>query len=153
MSPTQPEDPPFVDEHSAFVAAPAAVVWRALSVQLPRFAGNEAFARVLAAEPRRISGGRLEAGATLAGFAVAEAVPERHVRLVGRHRYSRYALVLDLGKRPDGTLLVARTFAAFPGFAGGLYRRVVIGLGTHRLLLRRLLRDVRRRAEHEVEAG
>jgi hypothetical protein len=141
--------PPFVDEHSTLVAAPVAAVWRALRAQLPRFAGNEAFARVLGAEPRRISGPSLEAGSTLAGFAVARAVPERHVRLVGRHRYSRYALVLDLDERSAETVLVARTYAAFPGLVGGLYRGLVIGSGAHRLLVRRLLRDVRRRAERD----
>jgi hypothetical protein len=152
MPAVHPNEPPFVDEHSTRVAAPAAAVWRALGVQLPRFAGNEAFARVLAAEPRRVSGGALEAGATLAGFAVAEAVPGRRLRLVGRHRYARYALLLELAERPGGTLLVARTNAAFPGVVGGLYRRLVIGSGAHRVLVRRLLRDVRRRAERDAQA-
>jgi hypothetical protein len=146
-------DLPLVDEHATRVAAPAAAVWRALGTRLPGFAGNEAFARVLAAEPRRVSGNALEVGATLAGFAVAQAVPGRLLRLAGRHRFSRYALVLELAERDGETVLTARTNAVFPGLAGGLYRRLVIGSGAHRVLVRRLLRDVRRRAEHDMETG
>jgi hypothetical protein len=51
--------------------------------------------------------------------------------------------VLDLDERRDETVLVARAYAALPGFVGGFHRRW--------LLLLCLLRDVRRRAEHDVE--
>lgn len=142
-------DLPFIDEHRVLVSAPAPAVWRSLTLQItrPRFAGAEALAYLLAAEPRRASGKPLAEGASLPGFTVAEAVPGRRVRLTGRHRYSRYALILTLAAQTDGTTLSARTYAEFPGLRGGVYRRLVIGSGAHRVFVGRLLRTVRRRAE------
>jgi hypothetical protein len=67
--------------------------------------------------------------------------------LTGRHRFSRYALILTLAEQPDGTMLCARTQASFPGLHGSLYRALVIGSGAHRVLVRRLLRTIRRSAE------
>lgn len=153
MSPRTPPhadgDLPFVDEHRVLVSAPALAVWGSLTVQLAGHgnAGTEAFARLLAAEPGRASGTPLEEGATLPGFAVAEAVPGRRIRLTGRHRFSRYALTLTLVARPEGTMLSARTDAEFPGLHGFVYRGLVIGSGAHRVFVRRLLRTVGRRAE------
>lgn len=146
-SPDPDDDLPFVDEHRVLVSAPSFAVWRSLTAQIPRFAGTEAFAHLLGATPRRASGRPLGEGATVPGFAVAEAVPGRRVRLAGRHRFSRYALTLTLDERPDGTMLSARTDAAFPGATGWVYRRLVISSGAHRVLVTRLLRAVRRRAE------
>lgn len=141
---------PLVDEHRVLIAAPADVVWRALAVQVPRFADAGAFARLLGAVPARAAGQGLAEGVTLPGFAVAEAVPGRRLRLAGRHRFSRYALVLTLTEAPGGTTLSARTDAAFPGPLGAAYRLVVIGSGAHAVFVRRLLRDVRRRAERRA---
>jgi len=141
------DDLPFVDEHRVVIAAPGAAVWRALAVRLRRFGGSETFARMLGAEPGRATGTPLDEGATIVGFAVAAVVPERRVSLVGRHRFSRYALILDLSAASDGTTLAALTRAEFPGLRGTVYRALVIGSGAHRVLVRRLLRDVRRQAE------
>jgi hypothetical protein len=140
---------PFIDEHHVLVKASALAVWRSLTMQIagPRQAGAEAFARLVAAEPRRASGTPLDEGATLPGFKVAEAVPGRLVRLTGRHRFSRYALILTLVPQPEGTLLSARSRAEFPGLRGWVYHRLVIASGAHRFLVPRLLRAVRRRAE------
>jgi hypothetical protein len=44
----------------------------------------------------------------------------------------------------DGGRLHARTQAAFPGLRGRLYRAAVIGSGGHRIITRRLLRQVAR---------
>jgi hypothetical protein len=95
-SPDVDNDLPFIDEHQLLVSAPARAVWRSLTMQLPRFAGGEAFAYLLGAEPRRATGKPLAEGATLPAFAVAEFVPERRIRLTGRHRFSRYAFILTL---------------------------------------------------------
>ena len=138
---------PFVDEHRIGVAASSAVVWRALAIRIRRFGGSRAVARVLGVEPGRAAGTPLDEGATIVGFAVARAVPERRVSLAGRHRFSRYALVLQLSEDADGTTLSALTYAEFPGLRGTLYRTLVIGSGAHKVLVRRLLRDVRRQAE------
>jgi hypothetical protein len=122
-------------------------VWHALAERTRRFGGSEAFARLLGAEPGRAKGTPLDEGATIVGFAVASAVPCERVSLVGRHRFSRYALVLDLTANLAGTTLAALTYAEFPGLRGSIYRGLVIGSGAHRVLVRRLLRDVRRQAE------
>lgn len=148
-SPDVHDDLPFVDEHRVLVDAPAATVWRTLAAEIagPRFAVTERFAHLLATTPRRASGRLFDTGATLPGFVVTEAVPTRLVRLTGRHRFSRYALTLTLTEQTGGTLLSALTHAEFPGLAGGVYRGIVIRSGIHGLLLPRMLRSVRRRAE------
>lgn len=145
------DDLPFIDEHRVLVAAPAPAVWHALTRQVfgTGALGTEALAHVLAAEPRRASGRHLGEGATRPWFAVTDAVPGRRLRLAGRHRFSRYAFILTLATQPDGTLLSARTDAAFPGLHGRLYRWLVIDSGAHRVLVGRLLRTVRRRAERQ----
>jgi hypothetical protein len=148
-SPDVDNDLPFIDEHRVLVSAPAHAVWRSLIVRMarPRRASAEVLAHLLATEPRRASARPFGEGATLPGFKVAEAVPERRIRLTGRHRFSRYALILTLVTQPDGTMLSARTHAEFPGLRGWVYRRLVIGSGAHRVFVARLLRAVRRQAE------
>ncbi|MDF2980061.1 MAG: hypothetical protein K0S40_4789 [Actinomycetospora sp.] len=117
--PAAPDALPFVDRHEVLVAAPPRVVWDALP----------------------------GVGATVPGFRVAEAAPERHLLLTGRHAFSRYALGFTLEPAVGGTLLGATTHAEFPGALGLLYRVAVIGSGTHGLIVPRMLRAVRRRAE------
>jgi hypothetical protein len=141
------EELPFVDEHRVLIHAPASAVWRALVAQIPRFASSGTFARLLGASPNRAAGLPIAEGATLPGFRVAEAVPEHRLRLVGRHHFSRYQLLMTLTTQSGGTLLSAATSAAFPGPHGRVYRLFVIGSRAHRVLVVRLLRDVRRRAE------
>ncbi len=68
----------------------------------------------------------------------AEHKPVRRLALRGRHRFADYALTFLL----DGVSLRAETRAAFPGVLGRLYRTAVLGSGGHRLMTRRLLRQV-----------
>lgn len=146
---TAPPRPPFVDEHRIVVDAPAERVWPVLAAEFGSTGGRgfEAYARFIGARPLRSRGAPLTEGSTLPGFAVADVVPGRSARLVGRHFYSRYELTLDLSERPGGTLLRARTYAAFPGPLGKVYRLLVIGSGGHRALMVRRLAAVGRRAE------
>jgi hypothetical protein len=127
-------DLPYVDAHAITIAAPRDQVWRALQ----RYAnssigvsGGNPLARVLGTTPR-------------SGFAVAAAIPGDTLTLTGRHRFSRYALVFDL---QDGaghsTVLRAKTFAAFPGLHGQMYRAMVIGTRVHVLATTHMLRSVR----------
>ncbi len=65
--------------------------------------------------------------------------------LTGRHRFSRYRLEFELGDLANGeTVLSARTYAAFPGIAGQVYRALVIGSRAHVVAVQGILRSIRR---------
>jgi hypothetical protein len=57
----------------------------------------------------------------------------------------------DTGR--ETTRLRARTYAEFPGTRGRAYRALVIGSGAHRLVTRRMLRDVAARAARQLNAS
>lgn len=131
---------PYIDQHVHWTDAPPEAVWTAAVAVLGRsFGGAGRVGRVLGCEPASCSG-RFEGreGQTLPGFRVVEAEPGRRLILRGRHRFSRYelAVLLDPGQ------VRAQTSAAFPGPLGRLYRAGVIGTGAHRLVTKRLLRQV-----------
>ncbi|QOV39647.1 hypothetical protein IM697_15385 [Streptomyces ferrugineus] len=110
---------PFIDEHTTTVEANAAAVWRELDALM--------------------HGAR--------GFRVAVSTPGHELALVGHHPFSTYALIFHLDEATSGhTRLTAQTRARFPGRAGTLYRRLVIGTGGHALVVRHMLRRVRKRA-------
>ena len=126
---------PHVDDHEVRIAAPPDVVFPVLRRYVESSLGapeGHFVARLLGTDPP-------------AGFAVAEEVPGRLVRLAGRHRFSQYQLVFELDDVSGGTVLRARTYAEFPGLHGRFYRAAVIGSGGHVLATRHILRSVRRR--------
>ena len=84
---------------------------------------------------------------TLAGFRVASADPPRQLALEGRHRFSRYRLTFDIESAGAVSRVRAVTHAEFPGLRGALYRAAVIGSGSHRIVTRRILKSIARRAE------
>jgi hypothetical protein len=146
-----PDELPFVDEHGVEVEATPEVVWPALcrvvegSVSSARAAW---FAGVVGCESTEVSGPRpLEEGSAMPGFVVARAEPESELALVGRHRYSEYALVFRLVDGGGTTRLRAETRARFPGGAGRLYRAAVIGTRGHVFMTMRILSAVKRRVE------
>jgi len=144
------EQLPYVDEHHRRIDAPAEVVWTALLKVLRREMGAGApLARLLGCDPAEGTpefAGR--PGDAVPGFRVVEAEPGRRLALRGRHRFADYALTFVI----DGDRLRAQTHAAFPGVLGRLYRAAVLGSGGHRLVTRRLLRQVAR-ATRSVRAG
>lgn len=132
---------PFIDEHSLRIDAPAEVVWAALLKVLRGMGTSSRFARILRCDPAQGTAafaGR--PGDAVPGFRVADSEPGRRLALRGRHRFARYALTFVL----DGGRLCAQTHAEFPGLRGRLYRAAVIGSGGHRLITRRILRQVAR---------
>ncbi|WCH95827.1 hypothetical protein POD33_28280 [Streptomyces moderatus] len=107
---------PFVDEHTTTVETNADAVWHELTA--------------------RMKGAR--------GFRVAVSTPGQELALVGHHPFSRYALIFHLDETDQGhTRLRAETRATFPGPAGAVYRRLVIGTGAHALIVRHMLRKLR----------
>jgi hypothetical protein len=133
-------DLPFVDEHSTTIEAPVAVAWPGLRAYVDRLlAAHDGglLTRVLGTRPA-------------AGFEVTEEVPERRLELTGQHRFSRYALVLELEPAGERTVLRALTYARFPGLHGRVYRALVIGTRAHVLATRGLLRSARRASLAQV---
>lgn len=142
---------PHVDEHSLEIEAPASATWEALLPVLRGAFGGPRMARVarlLECRETEVGGDPRHPGATLPGFVVARAIPPMLYALLGAHRFARYALVFRIDRLgPDRSRLRAETRAEFPGLAGRAYRALVIGTRGHVLVVRRLLRTVRRRAE------
>jgi len=129
---------PYIDQHAIRISAPRKQAWAALNLYVERsLAGAEGslLTKVLGTEPR-------------GGFDISETVPEERLTLVGRHRFSRYMLVFELGDTADGaTQLRATTYAAFPGVHGRVYRALVIGTRLHVVATKHLLRGIRRQTQ------
>jgi hypothetical protein len=146
-----PESLPFVDEHGVEVAAAPEVVWASLCHVVDRsFSSPTAarVARIVGCDVVEAAGPRpLTEGSAIPGFVVARAEDGSELALVGRHRYSDYALVFRLTGSDGTTRLRAETRARFPGTIGRLYRTAVIGTRGHILVTMQLLTAVKRRAE------
>jgi hypothetical protein len=145
------EQLPAIDEHGALVLATIEETWEALLAVVHRsFSGPgvERVARTLGCSPVE-AGGEIDAiGSTLPGFVVVRVVRPGVLALEGAHRFSRYGLIFRLEETKDGrTLLRAETRAEFPGVKGAVYRTLVIRSRGHVLLVNRILRAVRGRAE------
>jgi hypothetical protein len=145
------EELPAIDEHGTLVLAPVEETWRALlPVVRSSFTGRgvERVARALGCHPDSASGDIGARGATVPGFCVVRVVEPAVLALQGEHRFSRYGLIFRLEPTKDErTLLRAETRAEFPGLKGKAYRTLVIGTRGHVLVVNRMLRAVRRRAE------
>lgn len=147
--PAQTEHLPHVDEHSTVIEADPGVTWDALLRVADRSsASTRRISRLLGCADVVASGPRpLASGSTLPGFHVETAERPRELALVGRHRYSDYALIFRLDENQRGTYLRAETRAAFPGLKGRAYRALVIGTRGHVLATRRLLAGIKHQAE------
>jgi hypothetical protein len=142
---------PYIDEHAVATGASRDAVWSALTYVLrDTMTGALWFARLLGTDPARATStfeGR--PGETLPGFRVVDAEPGHRLTLQGRHRFSRYRLTFFL----DEDRLRAQSHATFPGPHGKLYRAAVIGSGGHRILTRRMLRQIDKRARDTDREG
>jgi hypothetical protein len=143
---------PHVDEHSVEIDAEPQATWDALLPVVHGSFGDAAssrIARLLGCEQTERGGDPEHPGATVPGFVVARAIKPTLYALLGAHRFSRYALVFRIDPIDEGdrSRLRAETRAEFPGTKGRAYRTLVIGTRGHVLVVRRLLRAVKRRAE------
>lgn len=128
---------PFLDTHTVSVALGPEAVWEAVV----RYADQLGFGRfhpvpvVLGTVPR-------------SGFAPRVEEPGRRLALEGRHRFSRYRLVLEVEPRTTErtTLLHAHSYAVFPGITGKAYRALVVGTRLHVVATRAVLHSLRRSA-------
>jgi hypothetical protein len=142
---------PPIDEHGTLVLAPVEETWEALLAVVRASLDGRPTARVaraLGCAHTEASGEIDRIGSTLPGFIVTRVVEPGVLALEGQHRFSRYGLVFRLEPTKDErTLLRAETRAEFPGIRGRAYKALVIGTRGHVLLVNRILRAVRRRAE------
>jgi hypothetical protein len=126
---------PYVDEHRITIAASRDVVWPALREYVDSSLvtrENALLSQLLGTQPR-------------AGFQIAQELLGQRINLTGRHRFARYLLMFELAQTVHGsTVLTARTFAAFPGLHGRVYRALVISTPAHGVAVRRMLRSVKR---------
>jgi hypothetical protein len=139
---------PFIDAHSRLVRAEVGEVWLALGRMLARsdHLTTTVAARLLGTRPRRAAGDPLVEGSTIPGFAVVRAVRPTRLTLAGRHRFARYELTFHLEPDGDTTLVRAESRAEFPGPAGRLYERAVVGSRGHIVAVRRMLARIAREA-------
>jgi hypothetical protein len=143
---------PYLDEHATVIAAETDDVWRGLAETLDRSfsrPGMAGYTRLVGCADCAASGPRpLAEGSTYPGWRVVASVPGRELVLQGRHRFASYALIFRIEHiGPRRSRLRAESRAVFPGRAGRLYRRLVIGTGGHVVGMRRLLSAIRRRSE------
>jgi hypothetical protein len=143
---------PAIDEHAVVVRASVEDTWDAIVATLPRSLGGglaERYARAVGCEQTAAQGDPATIGSTLPGFIVARSIRPAMLTLLGEHRFSRYALVFKVDRLDDDrSLLRAETRADFPGARGRIYRALVIGTRGHIVAVTRILRAIRRRAEH-----
>lgn len=145
------EELPPIDEHSIEIDAAAEAAWAALFPMLEATMcrpSSRRFSEALGCAVTAASGDLRHPGGTLPGFTVSRAIAPVMLALVGRHRFSSYALVFRIDLLPEQRCRVrAETRAAFPGVKGRIYKALVIGSRGHVLAVRSMLRSVRRRAE------
>lgn len=128
---------PYIDEHAVVVGQSRDVVWAAVEKYARGlgFGPRNPLALVLGTQPR-------------GGFAVAESVPGERLALEGRHYFSIYRLVFELGPSTrDGIKLSAHSYGEFPGLRGRTYRALVIGTHGHAFITDQMVRSIRRRAD------
>ncbi len=141
---------PYIDEHGVVVDADLDATWSACQrVVDGSFRSVGPTARLLGCEDTIAAGPRpLATGSSLPGFHVEIATPGKTLALVGRHRFSDYALIFHLDETGgEATTVRAETRARFPGVKGGIYKTLVIRTHGHVLVTRRLLTAMKQRAE------
>jgi hypothetical protein len=145
---------PPIDEHGIEIDAPAEAAWAALFPTLEhsfngRFARRYA-ARVDASETEE-HGDLHHPGGTLPGFTVTRAIAPVMLALAGKHRFAQYAVVFRIDLLPGQRSLVKlETRADFIGMRGRIYRMGVLGSRLHVIVVSRMLRSIRRRAERSA---
>jgi hypothetical protein len=145
---------PPIDEHAIDVDAPAEATWAALFPTLEKsFNGRFAkrYATRVGASAVCADGDLHHPGGTLPGFCVTRAIAPVMLALAGEHRFAKYAVVFRIDLLPGQRSRVKlETRAQFLGRRGRLYKAGVIGTRGHVLIVNRMLRTIKRRAERSA---
>ncbi|MEO7197300.1 MAG: hypothetical protein ABIZ50_02400 [Solirubrobacterales bacterium] len=148
------EQLPPIDEHYIEIEAPAEVAWAALFPAIEAaFATPFArrFSQRVGALETEARGDLHHPGGTLPGFTVSRAIAPVMLAMSGEHRYAKYAIVFRIDLLPgQRTCVRLETRAKFPPGKGRLYRAAVIGTRGHVVIVNRLLRSIKRRAERSA---
>ncbi|KAA8882905.1 hypothetical protein F3087_38615 [Nocardia colli] len=113
----------YIDEHARSIDANRDRAWKALL-------------KVICKDPN-------DPSTVPGGFVLDAADAPARLALKGRHWFSEYALVFELDDEgASRTRVRAESWANFPGLHGKIYRALVIGSGGHKLVVRRLLRQI-----------
>ena len=145
------EELPPIDEHAIEVDASAEATWKALFPTLEHSfdsRGARRYSERVGAGVTAADGDLHHPGGTLPGFTVIRAIEPVMLALAGRHRFAQYAIVFRIDLLPGQRSQVRlETRADFVGRKGRLYRAGVIGTRGHVILVNRMLRAIKRRAE------
>jgi hypothetical protein len=148
------EQLPRIDEHEIDVDAPADASWAALFPTLEKALGGKFAHRYierLHAAETEAHGDLHHPGGTLPGFTVTRAIAPVMLALAGKHHFAQYAVVFKIDLLPGQRSRVRlETRAQFTGARGHLYRVGVLGTRLHVIVVSRVLRAVRRRAERSA---
>lgn len=145
------EQLPPIDEHSIEVDAPAEAAFAALFPTLESALGTkfaQSYCERVDAMETEAHGDLHHPGGTLPGFTVTRTIAPVMLALAGKHRFAQYAVVFRIDLLPGQRSRVRlETRAQFKGRKGRFYRIGVIGSRGHVLVVRRMLRSIKRRAE------
>jgi hypothetical protein len=122
---------PYIDEYDISVPADREDTWAAVL-------------RVMCRDPE-------DPATAPIGFTLDVAERPSRYAIKGRHPFAVYRLVFELDEDgPHRTRLRAQTWADFPGVRGTAYRALVIGSGGHRIMVRRMLRQIAQSAVNQA---
>lgn len=145
---------PPIDEHSIEVDAPAEASWAALFPTLEKaFNGrfSRRYAKRVGADVTCAEGDLHHPGGRLPGFCVTRSIAPVMLALAGEHRFAKYAVVFRIDLLPGQRSCVRlETRAQFLGRRGRLYKAGVIGTRGHVLVVNRMLRAIKNRAERSA---
>lgn len=145
------EELPPLDEHGIEVDAPAEVAWAAIFPTLEKSLDGKfahRYTERVGASETEMHGDLHHPGGTLPGFTVTRAITPVMLVLAGEHHFSKYALVFRIDLLPGQRSRVRiESRAQFFGAKGRFYRAGVVGTRGHVIVVRRMLRAIKRRAE------
>lgn len=148
------EQLPPVDEHYIEVEAPAEATYAALFPTLESALGSKfahSYCERVGAAETETHGDLHHPGGTLPGFTVIRAIAPVMLALSGEHKYAKYAVVFRIDLLPGQRSRVRlETRAQFAPRRGRLYKAAVLGTRGHVLIVNRMLRSIKRRAELSV---